>query len=242
MIEIIPAIDLINGQCVRLSQGDFDQKTIYSTNPLEMAKRFEDSGLQRLHLVDLDGAKAGEPKHLSVLEQITKKTKLKVDFGGGVRDIEAMKSILNAGAVMISVGSLALKNKVLMKQAIAELGANSFFIGADVRDEQITVSGWLEKSNVHVLDFIKEYAELGVKHFFCTDVAKDGMLEGPSIDLYRLIIQRFPEIRLTASGGVSSFDDLMALQEINCAGAIVGKALYENRITLESLKPFQHAG
>lgn len=242
MMEIIPAIDLIGGQCVRLSQGDFDQKTVYSSNPLEMAKRFEDSGLQCLHLVDLDGAKAGEPKHLSVLEQITKKTKLKVDFGGGVRDIEAMKSILNAGAVMISVGSLALKNKVLMKQAITELGANSFFIGADVRDEQITVSGWMEKSNVHVLDFINEYAELGVKHFFCTDVAKDGMLEGPSIDLYRLIIQRFPEIRLTASGGVSSFDDLMALQEINCAGAIVGKALYENRITLESLKPFQHAG
>jgi phosphoribosylformimino-5-aminoimidazole carboxamide ribotide isomerase len=242
MMEIIPAIDLIGGQCVRLSQGDFDQKTVYSSNPLEMAKRFEDSGLQCLHLVDLDGAKAGEPKHLSVLEQITKKTKLKVDFGGGVRDIEAMKSILNAGAVMISVGSLALKNKVLMKQAITELGANSFFIGADVRDEQITVSGWLEKSNVHVLDFIKEYAELGVEHFFCTDVAKDGMLQGPSIDLYRLIIQRFPEIRLTASGGVSSFDDLMALQQINCAGAIVGKALYENRITLESLKPFQHAG
>jgi phosphoribosylformimino-5-aminoimidazole carboxamide ribotide isomerase len=242
MMEIIPAIDLIGGQCVRLSQGDFDQKTVYSSNPIEIAQRFEDSGLQRLHLVDLDGAKAGEPKHLSVLEQITKKTKLKVDFGGGVRDIEAMKSILNAGAVMISVGSLALKNKVLMKQAITELGANSFFIGADVRDEQITVSGWLEKSNVHVLDFIKEYAELGVEHFFCTDVAKDGMLEGPSTNLYQKIIHRFPQIHLVASGGVSSLDDLMALQEINCAGAIVGKALYENRITLESLKPFQHAG
>lgn len=242
MMEIIPAIDLINGQCVRLSQGDFDQKTIYSSNPLEMAKRFEDSGLKRLHIVDLDGAKTGIPKHLSVLEHLATQTNLKIDFGGGVRDLGTMQSIIDCGAVMISVGSLALKNKVLMKQAIAELGANSFFIGADVRDEQITVSGWLEKSNVHVLDFIKEYAELGVKHFFCTDVAKDGMLEGPSIDLYRLIIQRFPEIRLTASGGVSSFDDLMALQEINCAGAIVGKALYENRITLESLKPFQHAG
>jgi len=241
-MEIIPAIDLIGGQCVRLSQGDFDQKTIYSSNPFEMAKRFEDNGLKRIHIVDLDGAKYGVPKHLNVLEEIASKTNLKVDFGGGVRNIETMKSIINAGAVMISIGSLALKNKALMKQAIEELGSNQFFIGADVRDEKITVSGWLEKSDEHVLDFIGEYADLGVLHFFCTDVAKDGMLSGPSIDLYKKIINQFTNIKLVASGGVSSFEDLIALQEINCAGAIVGKALYENRIALEALKPFQNVG
>jgi len=242
MMEIIPAIDLIDGACVRLEQGDFEKKTSYSTNPLEVAKRFEDSGLKRLHIVDLEGAKTGSPKHLHILEQIANETTLKVDFGGGVRDIPAMQSILNAGAVMISIGSLALKNKDLMKQAILKFGAQHFFLGADVRDENITVSGWLEKSETHVFDFISDYEDMGVHHFFCTDVSKDGMLQGPSIQLYTKIINQFPNIRLVASGGVANFDDLIALHEINCSGAIVGKALYENRITLEELKPFQHVG
>jgi phosphoribosylformimino-5-aminoimidazole carboxamide ribotide isomerase len=242
MMEIIPAIDLIDGACVRLEQGDFGKQTTYSSNPLEMAKRFEDSGLRRLHIVDLEGAKTGSPKHLHILEQITTATKLKVDFGGGVRDIPAMQSIIDAGAMMISIGSLALKNKDLMKQAIQKLGAKHFFLGADVRDEHITVSGWMEKSETHVFDFISDYEDLGVHNFFCTDVSKDGMLQGPSILLYTKLIHQFPNIRLVASGGVANFDDLVALQEINCAGAIVGKALYENRITLEELKPFHHVG
>jgi phosphoribosylformimino-5-aminoimidazole carboxamide ribotide isomerase len=239
---ILPAIDIIEGKAVRLTHGDYNSKKVYYNDPLEAAKAFEGAGLTGLHLVDLDGAKAGKIVNIKVLDTIANHTSLQIDFGGGVQQEQDVVDIINAGACMVTIGSLAVKQASLLEEWVLKFGSNRFFIGADVRDEQITVSGWLEKTDVNVFDFIAEYNALGVRHFFCTDVAKDGMLEGPSTNLYQKIIHRFPQINLVASGGVSSLDDLMALQEINCAGAIVGKALYENRITLESLKPFQHAG
>lgn len=240
-MKIIPAIDLIGGNCVRLSQGDFSRKTVYADNPLEVAKMFEDAGVERLHIVDLDGAKMGKPQHLHILSEIATHTKLVIDFGGGIRTIEAMQTILDAGASMLSIGSLALKEKTIMRQAIDRFGAECFFLGADVRDAFITVSGWMESSQTHVTDFIQEYVNLGVLKFFCTDVAKDGMLEGPAVGLYQQILHSFPQIELVASGGVSSLNDLHALNEIGCSGAIVGKAIYENKISIQDLKEFKHA-
>jgi phosphoribosylformimino-5-aminoimidazole carboxamide ribotide isomerase len=240
-MEIIPAIDLINGACVRLEQGDFNRQTNYSSNPLDVAKQFEDAGIKRLHVVDLEGAKNGEPRHLHILEQISRHTTLKVDFGGGVRSLEHMQTIIDAGAIMVSIGSLAIKNRSLMLQAFERYGTDCFFIGADVRDEYLTASGWMEKSTLHIDTFVADYHALGVQHFFCTDVAMDGMLQGPSIALYQRLIQDFPDVQWVASGGVATVKDLEMLRKIGCSGAIVGKAIYENRITENELKSFIYA-
>ncbi len=235
-MQIIPAIDIIDGKCVRLTQGDYGQKTIYNEHPLEVAKQFEDAGLQRLHLVDLDGAKAGSVKNWKVLEAIAGNTSLVIDFGGGIKKESDLKIIFESGAALATIGSLAVKDETLFVEWLQQYGAEKFLLGADVKDEKIAVSGWLETTGIWIYDFIEKYAAYGVKQLFCTDVSKDGKLEGPSTSLYKNIINQFPHLHFIASGGVSSMDDLYALQEIGCTGAIVGKAIYENRISLNDLK------
>lgn len=235
---IIPAIDIIDGKCVRLTQGDYSQKKIYNENPLEVASEFEDAGLTRLHLVDLDGAKAGAVKNWKVLETIAAKTSMIIDFGGGIKKEEDVKIVFNSGAALATIGSIAVKDETEFVKWLLQFGANKFLLGADVKDEKIAVAGWLETTDVWIYDFIEKYINHGVQQLFCTDVSKDGKLEGPSIELYKNIISKFPQLHFIASGGVSSMKDLDELQSIGCAGAIVGKAIYENRITLTELKKF----
>ena len=237
-MQIIPAIDIIEGKCVRLTQGDYEQKKIYNEHPLEVAKEFEDAGLQRLHLVDLDGAKAGSVKNWKVLETIAAKTSLTIDFGGGIKKEEDVKVVFNSGAALATIGSLAVKNEFEFVKWLLTFGADKFLLGADVKEEKIAVGGWLETTDIWIYDFIQKYIEHGVQQIFCTDVSKDGKLEGPSIDLYKNIINKFPELHFIASGGVSSLKNLEELKEIGCKGVIVGKAIYENRISLTDLKNF----
>ena len=237
-MQIIPAIDIIEGKCVRLTEGDYAQKKIYNENPLEVAKAFEGIGLMRLHLVDLDGAKAGEVVNWKVLEKIANNTKLKIDFGGGIKTEATLKTVLDTGASYATIGSLAVKNELLFQEWIARFGAKVFMLGADVFEEKIAIGGWMEKTEISVFDFMKSYIDKGVKQIFCTDIKKDGKLEGPSIELYQKIIEQFPALHLIASGGVSSLDDLIELEEIGCSAAIVGKAIYENKITISELANF----
>ena len=237
-MQIIPAIDIIEGKCVRLTEGDYAQKKIYNENPLEVAKAFEGIGLMRLHLVDLDGAKAGEVVNWKVLEKIANNTKLKIDFGGGIKTEATLKTVLDTGASYATIGSLAVKNELLFQEWIARFGAKVFMLGADVFEEKIAIGGWMEKTEISVFDFMKSYIDKGVKQIFCTDIKKDGKLEGPSIELYQKIIEQFPNLHLIASGGVSSLDDLIELEEIGCSAAIVGKAIYENKITISELANF----
>jgi phosphoribosylformimino-5-aminoimidazole carboxamide ribotide isomerase len=237
-MQIIPAIDIIEGKCVRLTEGDYAQKKIYNANPLEVAKAFEGIGLMRLHLVDLDGAKAGEVVNWKVLEKIANNTELKIDFGGGIKTEAILKTVLDTGATYATIGSLAVKNELLFQEWIARFGANTFMLGADVFEEKIAIGGWMEKTEISVFDFMKSYIDKGVKQIFCTDIKKDGKLQGPSIELYQKIIEQFPALHLIASGGVSSLDDLIELEEIGCAAAIVGKAIYENKITISELASF----
>jgi phosphoribosylformimino-5-aminoimidazole carboxamide ribotide isomerase len=235
-MEIIPAIDIIDGKCVRLTEGDYAQKKIYNEHPLEVAKEFEDAGLQRLHLVDLDGAKAGAVKNWKVLETIAGKTALAIDFGGGIKQEEDVKVVFNSGAALATVGSIAIKDEEKFVSWLQQFGADKFLLGADVKDEKIAIGGWLETTDVWVYDFIKKYIIHGVQQIFCTDVSKDGKLEGPSTELYKNIIQKFPQLHFIASGGVSSVKDLEDLQNIGCNGAIIGKAIYEGRVTLNELR------
>jgi len=237
-MEIIPAIDIIDGKCVRLTEGDYTQKKIYNEHPLEVAKEFEDAGMLRLHLVDLDGAKAGSVKNWKVLETIAGKTKLVIDFGGGIKKEEDVKIVFNSGAAYATVGSLAVKNELEFVNWLLQFGADKFLLGADVKEEKIAIAGWLEKTDIWIYDFIQKYIEHGVKQLFCTDVSKDGKLEGPSVDLYKAILEKFPGLYFIASGGVSSLKDLEDLRKIGCKGAIVGKAIYEGRISLTELKNF----
>jgi len=237
-MQIIPAIDIIEGKCVRLTQGDYEQKKIYNEHPLEVAKEFEDAGLQRLHLVDLDGAKAGSVKNWKVLETIAAKTSLTIDFGGGIKKEEDVKVVFNSGAALATIGSLAVKNEFEFVKWLLTFGADKFLLGADVKEEKIAVGGWLETTDIWIYDFIQKYTDHGVQQIFCTDVSKDGKLEGPSIELYKNIINKFPKLHFIASGGVSSIKDLEELQAIGCRGIIVGKAIYENRISLTDLKKF----
>jgi len=237
-MQIIPAIDIIEGKCVRLTEGDYAQKKIYNENPLEVAKAFEGIGLMRLHLVDLDGAKAGQVVNWKVLEKIANNTELKIDFGGGIKTEAILKTVLDTGATYATIGSLAVKNELLFQEWIARFGANTFMLGADVFEEKIAIGGWLEKTDISVYDFMKSYIDKGVKQIFCTDIKKDGKLQGPSIELYQKIIEQFPNLHLIASGGVSSLDDLIELEEIGCSAAIVGKAIYENKITISELASF----
>ncbi|MBL7936984.1 MAG: 1-(5-phosphoribosyl)-5-[(5-phosphoribosylamino)methylideneamino]imidazole-4-carboxamide isomerase [Bacteroidia bacterium] len=234
--EIIPAIDIIDGKCVRLTQGDYSQKTIYNENPLEVALEFESIGITRLHLVDLDGAKLGKVVNYKVLEKIASKTKLSIDFGGGIKTDDDIETVFNYGADLATIGSIAVKNKELFFSWIKKYGAEKIFLGADVKNEKIAIGGWLETTNVSIYDFIEENLNEGIKHLFCTDISKDGLLQGPSIDLYKKMIGKFPELNLTASGGVSQLSDLVELKQIGCSGAIVGKAIYEGRISMNELK------
>ena len=237
-MQIIPAIDIIEGKCVRLTEGDYAQKKIYNEDPLEVAKAFEGIGLMRLHLVDLDGAKAGQVVNWKVLEKIANNTELKIDFGGGIKTEATLKTVLDTGATYATIGSLAVKNELLFQEWIARFGAKVFMLGADVFEEKIAIGGWLEKTEISVFDFMKSYIDKGVKQIFCTDIKKDGKLQGPSIELYQKIIEQFPNLQLIASGGVSSLDDLIKLEEIGCSAAIVGKAIYENKITISELANF----
>ncbi len=237
-MQIIPAIDIIEGKCVRLTQGDYDQKKIYNEHPLEVAKEFEDAGLTRLHLVDLDGAKAGTVKNWKVLESIAGKTSMQIDFGGGIKKEEDLKVVFNSGAHWATVGSIAVKNKEELLKWSLIYGPEKFLLGADVKNEKIAVSGWLEETDVNVFDFLEQYIVKGFNHVFCTDVSKDGLLQGPSTELYQRIIEKFPSLHFIASGGVSSIKDLEALRTAGCKGAIVGKAIYENSITLAELTAF----
>ena len=237
-MQIIPAIDIIDGKCVRLTQGDYAQKTIYNENPLEVAKAFEDAGIKRLHLVDLDGAKAGVVKNWKVLESIALHTKLVIDFGGGIKTDEDVALVFERGASLATIGSIAVANPALFLSWVSAYGADRFFLGADVKDNLIAVNGWMHTSTTSIDTFIGDYLAKGISNIFCTDVSKDGRLEGPSTELYQSLIQLFPSLKLVASGGVSSLQDLETLDRIGCAGAIVGKAIYENRISLNVLQQF----
>ncbi|MGZ3939210.1 MAG: 1-(5-phosphoribosyl)-5-[(5-phosphoribosylamino)methylideneamino]imidazole-4-carboxamide isomerase [Flavisolibacter sp.] len=237
-IEIIPAIDIIDGKCVRLTHGDYSQKKVYNESPLEVAKEFEDAGIKRLHLVDLDGAKAGLVKNWKVLESIAGKTSLVIDFGGGIKTEKDVQIVLDSGSSFATVGSIAVKSEETFSGWLIKFGADKFILGADVKNEKITVSGWLEQTDINVYDFIEGYMLKGMRNIFCTDVSKDGALLGPSTELYKSIVQKFPGLHFIASGGVSSIDDVYQLQEIGCKGVIIGKAIYEGRIQLAELTKF----
>ncbi|NTS42892.1 1-(5-phosphoribosyl)-5-[(5-phosphoribosylamino)methylideneamino]imidazole-4-carboxamide isomerase [Flavisolibacter sp. BT320] len=234
-MEIIPAIDIIEGKCVRLTHGDYAQKKIYNEHPLEVARQFEDAGLQRLHLVDLDGAKEGKVKNWKVLETLAGKTSLVIDFGGGIKSEKDVQIVFDSGAALATVGSMAVKEKETFVQWLQKWGAEKFLLGADVKGEKLTISGWMEQTDIWIYDFMEEYIQKGVQQIFCTDVSKDGALEGPSTELYKSIVQKFPELHFIASGGVSSLDDLYLLQDIGCKGVIIGKAIYEGRVQLADL-------
>ena len=235
-MEIIPAIDIIDGKCVRLTHGDYGRKKIYNEHPLEVAYQFEEAGLKRLHLVDLDGAKAGAVKNWNVLEAIAGRTKLVVDFGGGLTTEKEIKIVFDSGASLATVGSIAVKNEALFTTWLEKFGAGKFFLGADVKDEKITISGWTEQTDLGVFDFIRKYMDKGVSQVFCTDVSKDGALAGPSVSLYETIVKEFPSLHFVASGGVSSLNDLELLEKAGCSGVIIGKAIYEGRISLKELQ------
>ncbi|MCG8206999.1 1-(5-phosphoribosyl)-5-[(5-phosphoribosylamino)methylideneamino]imidazole-4-carboxamide isomerase [Tenacibaculum finnmarkense] len=234
-MRIIPAIDIIEGKCVRLTKGDYATKKIYNENPLEVAKEFEDNGIEYLHLVDLDGAKSQHIVNYKILEQIAAKTNLKIDFGGGLKSNEDLRIAFENGASQITGGSIAVKNPEIFTGWLAKYGADKIILGADCINRKIATHGWLETSEVDVVDFIKEYEKIGIKNTICTDVAKDGMLQGASVELYKEILSK-SGINLIASGGVASIDDLIALKEIGCEGAILGKAIYEGYISLKELQ------
>ncbi len=237
-MEIIPAIDIIDGKCVRLTQGDYSKKKIYNEDPLEIAKAFENIGLKRLHLVDLDGAKQGKLVNYKVLKSIASKTKLKIDFGGGIKTSEDIDDAFNLGASMVSIGSVAIKNSELFFSWIKKYGPEKILLGADVKNEKLAINGWLDLTNVFILDFIKLNIINGLTTVFCTDISKDGLLKGPSIDLYKKILIEFPKINLIASGGVSNLKDIEELKKVGCSGVIIGKAIYEERIKLTDLKKY----
>lgn len=234
-MTIIPAIDLIDGKCVRLTKGDYDTKTVYHDDPLTIARQFEELGFQRLHLVDLDGAKAGKVINLAVLENICRNTSLRVDFGGGIKTDEDLNSVMNAGAWQVTIGSLAVKAPEKVKEWIGTYGPEKIILGADVRDRKIAVSGWLETSSLELNDFIDSYYALGIRHVLCTDISRDGMLQGPAFELYNELMSRYPDLQLIASGGVSGIEDVERLIENGIPSVVIGKAIYEGMIDLNEL-------
>lgn len=238
MIEIIPAIDVIDGKCVRLSQGDYDQKKVYNENPSEVAKMFEDAGVRRLHLVDLDGAKAQHIVNYKVLESITSKTNLVVDFGGGLKSDDDLRIAFECGASMVTGGSIAVKNPDVFLSWIEKFGAEKIILGADVKDEKIAVGGWIETTDLSLIPFIKKFKDKGVDKVICTDISKDGMLQGASNELYKKVLDNFPDLYLVASGGVSCMDDIKALNDANVPAVITGKAIYEGKIKLTEIASF----
>ena len=234
-MRLIPAIDIIQGQCVRLSKGDFNTKKVYNLNPLEVAKSFEDNGIKYLHLVDLDGAKSQHIVNYKILESICTKTNLKVDFGGGLKSDDDLRIAFESGAHQITGGSIAVKQPEIFNAWLQDYGSDKIILGADCKDQKIATSGWLETSALNVISFIKNYEEKGISYVICTDISKDGMLEGTSNELYEKIINE-TNVKLIASGGVSNIDDLVQLKALGCEGAIIGKAIYEGKITLKQLQ------
>ena len=237
-MRIIPAIDIINGKCVRLSKGDYATKKVYNENPLEVAKMFEAHGIKHLHLVDLDGAKASHIVNYRVLETIAANTSLSIDFGGGLKSDEDLKIAFESGANQITGGSIAVKNPDTFKSWLQKFGADKIILGADAMDEKIAVGGWLEESDKELVPFIQNYLKEGVSYVICTDISKDGMLQGPSFDLYQKILNETTNIKLIASGGISTYDELPKLAEMGCEGTIVGKAIYEHKISMKQLENF----
>ncbi len=237
-IEIIPAIDMIGGKCVRLSKGEYDTKKVYNENPLEVAKMFEDNGIRRLHLVDLDGAKAGTIVNHKVLEQIASHTNLTIDFGGGLKKTSDLKIAFECGAQMVTGGSIAVKNPAEFESWISIYGNEKIILGADAKDGKIAVTGWLENTDKELLAFVDEYYKKGIRKVICTDISRDGMLQGPANELYRAMLDAIPDLWLVASGGVSNIGDVEKLQESGVPAVIIGKAIYENRITMAELRPF----
>ena len=238
MIELIPAIDIIDGKCVRLSQGDYDTKKIYNENPLEVAKEFEANGIQRLHVVDLDGAKSSHVVNYKALDAIAGHTSLTIDFGGGIKTDEDLVIAFENGAHMVTLGSVAVKKPELFKKWLHQYGAEKIILGADVKDNRISVSGWMEEGPQELMPFLTNYTQEGVSKVLCTDISRDGMLQGPSIELYKQVMQRFPTMHLIASGGVSGVDDIIRLDDAGIPAVVFGKALYEGRITMKDIKRF----
>lgn len=236
-MRIIPAIDIIDGKCVRLSKGDYNTKKIYNENPVEVAKEFESFGIQYLHLVDLDGAKSKHIVNQKVLEKIAKETSLQIDFGGGLKTLEDIQIAFDSGAKQITIGSIAVQDPEFCFELIKKFGKENIILGADCDNRKIKTSGWLKESDQDVIDFILRYQENGVQHVICTDISKDGMLEGPSTDLYQDILSQ-ASVQLVASGGISGIEDVYKMKEIGCAGTIIGKAIYEGRISLKQLQTF----
>ena len=234
-MRIIPAIDIIEGKCVRLTKGDYSTKKVYNENPLEVAKEFEANGIKHLHLVDLDGAKSKRIINYKILEKIANDTSLQIDFGGGLKSDEDLKIAINSGAKQVTGGSIAAKNRSLFVDWLQKYGGETIILGADCKDKMIATDGWLESSELELIDYIQGYEKEGVQYVICTDIAKDGMLQGPSIDLYKEVI-RSTKVNLIASGGISNLQDLIDLKNIGCEGAILGKAIYEGKVSLKQLR------
>jgi phosphoribosylformimino-5-aminoimidazole carboxamide ribotide isomerase len=241
-LRIIPAIDIIEGKCVRLTKGDYNTKKIYNEDPLEVAKEFEAAGIQYLHIVDLDGAKANKIINHKTLEQIASKTNLKIDFGGGLKSDKDLEIAFNSGANQITGGSIAVKNPIIFESWIAKFGAEKIILGADfypdTKGGKIATNGWQEKSELVLIPFIQSYQKKGIHYLICTDISKDGMLQGPSFDIYSEILSETTNLKLIASGGISTFDEIPKLASIGCEGVIIGKAIYENKISLKQLENF----
>mgnify|MGYP001154581465 FL=1 len=237
-MRIIPAIDLINGQCVRLSKGDYATKKIYNENPLEVAKQFEDHGIDYLHLVDLDGAKSQHIVNHKILEQIATQTGLTIDFGGGLKSDEDLRIAFECGASQITGGSIAVKNPNLFSRWISQYGSERIVLGADAQNEKIAINGWQEDSELELIPFVQAYQQKGIEYVICTDISKDGMLEGPSFALYRRLLENCSNLKLIASGGISCFEELPQLAAMGCEGTIIGKAIYEGRISLKQLEQY----
>jgi phosphoribosylformimino-5-aminoimidazole carboxamide ribotide isomerase len=241
MIELIPAIDIIGGQCVRLTKGDYDQKTVYCDSPAEVAKEFEKIGFKRLHVVDLDGAKSKHIVNEQVLEAITTQTQLTVDFGGGIKTDEDIEKAFAAGASMVTIGSIAVTNPDLFMGWLEKYGVERIILGADVRHGKISINGWKEDSSEDLLPFLKKYVDAGVRNVLCTEISKDGTLAGPAIELYQSMMAAYPELHLIASGGVSSIEDIKALEDAGIPAVVFGKAIYEGKINLNELWDWQNA-
>jgi len=239
MIEIIPAIDLIEGKCVRLAQGDFARKKIYNENPLDAAKEFEAAGLKRLHIVDLDGAKCGKVTNLKVLETIASRTNLTIDFGGGIKTGEDIQAVFDAGADIASIGSVAVKEPEKFFAWLEKYGSEKILLGADVKNNHLAINGWQTETNLEILPFLENYFSRGVSQVFCTDISKDGLLMGSANELYAQILEHLPELKLIASGGVSRIEDVFELEKIGCAGVIIGKAIYEGKIRLNEIMNYE---
>ncbi len=237
-MDIIPSFDLLDGRLVRLRQGDFDQKTEYPAEPLELARELEQAGIRRLHMVDLDGARTGRPTNLHILEQVAAHTQLEIDYGGGLRSIAALRQVRDAGAALFSVGSVAVMAPDEFGAWVEKFGADKFLVGADVRDRLVAVHGWQNQTAIGLFDFIRQVQRLGIQQFTVTDIARDGELSGPGIELYTDILAHFPDIYLVASGGVSNIADLEALNAVGCAGVIIGKAFFEGKIPIQSFRVY----